>query len=130
MTAPSNLIETVERIAFETRDQLPPIFRDWLGPVVTQVLPFAPREILDDMGIESRWGLLGLYQGAPVGEKSVWESGALPDMIHLYAEPIAAYARDEGETLEAVVAHVMVHEVGHHFGLSDEDMHRIEDEAD
>ena len=72
----------------------------------------------------------GLYAGRPLTERSVEESGQLPDRVTLYRSPILLEWCDSGETLEHLVAHVLIHEIGHHFGLSDEDMHRLEDAAD
>lgn len=109
---------------------LPAGFRRHLQDVIIQTPDFADRDTLFDMGIDSRWGLLGLYSGIPVGERSVQMSGGRPDLIFLYREPIRAYAESEGETLEQVIRHVLIHEIGHHFGLSDDDMHALEEEAE
>jgi predicted Zn-dependent protease with MMP-like domain len=109
---------------------LPAGFRKYLTDVVIQTPDFADAETLDVMGIDTPWGLLGLYSGIPVGERSHQISGGRPDMIFLYREPIHAYAAQEGETLEAVIRHVLIHEIGHHFGLSDDDMHALEEAAE
>ena len=120
------LIETLAQAAVE---RLPELFRKHLAHVVLRVEDFADDANLDEMGIESEFDLLGLYRGLPLGAKSVDHSGAMPDMIHLYRRPMLEYWAETGESLEAVVTHVLVHEVGHHFGLSDADMKRIEREA-
>jgi len=71
--------------------------------------------------------LSGIYEGVPLPERSVSQSGTLPDRIRLFRRPILDEWADGDDTLEHLVAHVLVHEVGHHFGLSDEDMHALED---
>jgi len=120
------LIETLAQAAVE---RLPELFRKHLAQVVLRVEDFADDATLDEMGRESEFDLLGLYRGLPLGAKSVDHSGAMPDMIHLYRRPMLEYWTETCESLEAVVTHVLVHEVGHHFGLSDADMERIEREA-
>ena len=109
---------------------LPAGFRRHLTDVIIQTPEFADDETLATMGIGSPWHLLGLYTGIPVGERSVQRSGGRPDLIFLYRQPIYAYAAEKGEALEAVIEHVLIHEIGHHFGLSDDDMHALEDEAE
>lgn len=122
--APSaELIETLARAAIA---RLPEAFRAWLGDVVLRVEEFAEDDILAEMGIEDPFELTGLYTGRPVGEKSISDSGALPDMIHLFRRPLLDEWIETGVPLEALVAHVLIHEVGHHFGLSDADMHALE----
>jgi len=122
-------LATIETLAQAAVERLPALFRKHLAHVVLRVEDFADDETLDEMGIDSEFDLLGLYRGLPLGRKSVDHSGALPDMIHLYRRPMLEYWAETGESLEAVVTHVLVHEVGHHFGLSDADMERIEREA-
>jgi len=90
---------------------------------------FADDATLDEMGIDDPFELTGLYSGLPIGAKSVDHSGAMPDMIQLYRRAILDEWCDSGVSLEALVAHVVIHEIGHHFGLSDEDMHRLEEMA-
>jgi len=106
--------------------RLPDAFRQYLGDVVLRVEEFADEETLDALGIEDPFQLSGLYRGRPVGEKSIGDSGALPDMIFLYRRALLDEWIESGETLEALVSHVLIHEVGHHFGLSDDDMHALE----
>ena len=122
--------DTIERLARAALARIPEPFASHLGNVVLIVEEFADRETLDMMEIESRWGLLGLYQGRPIGEKSSFDSGALPDMIRLFRQPMLAEADRDGVTAAEMVNHVVVHDVGHHFGLSDDDMHLLEDSAD
>ena len=117
----------IERMAREALSQIPEPFQSHLADVVLIVEEFADDETLDALGIEDPYDLSGLYAGRPVGEKSSMESGALPDRIHLYRRAILDEWAMGGETLETLVAHIVVHEVGHHFGLSDDDIHALED---
>jgi predicted Zn-dependent protease with MMP-like domain len=114
-------------MAREALSQIPEPFQSHLADVVLIVEEFADDETLDAMGIEDPYDLTGLYHGRPVGEKSSFESGALPDRIHLYRRAILDEWAQGGETLEWLVWHIVVHEVGHHFGLSDEDIHALEE---
>ena len=120
----------IEALALAALAQLPVQFAAHLGAVVVQVEDFADDATLAALGIADPFDLTGLYEGVPLGEKSISASGALPDRIRLFREPILDewIARGD-ETLEHLVAHVLVHEVGHHFGLSDDDMHALEDSA-
>ena len=124
-TAPS--ADAIEAIARATLDALPPAFRAHLGAVVLLVEEFADDETLDALGIEDPFALTGIYHGRPVGEKSSMDSGMLPDRIHLYRRAILDEWVETGVRLAELVAHVTIHEVGHHFGLSDADMHALED---
>ncbi|MCZ4342016.1 metallopeptidase family protein [Sphingomonadaceae bacterium G21617-S1] len=119
----------IEAIARATIAKLPAEFARHLADVVLRIEDFADDDILAEMGIENPFELTGLYTGLPVGSKSVDHSGTMPDMIHLYRRAILDEWADTGVTLEALVAHVMIHEIGHHFGLSDEDMHALEELA-
>jgi predicted Zn-dependent protease with MMP-like domain len=122
-------LQMIEALALAALERLPAEFRAHLGDVVVQVADFADDETLDEMGIEDPFDLTGLYRGRPIGDKSVSDSGALPDTIYLYRRPILDEWADTGVSLEALVTQVLVHEVGHHFGLSDADMHALEDAA-
>ena len=126
-TAPD--ADAIRAIALKALNALPAEFRAHLGDVVLIVEEFADEETLDALGIEHPLDLSGLYHGRPVGEKSSMESGALPDRIHLYRRAILEEWIETGVGLDELVAHVMIHEVGHHFGLSDDDMHALEDSA-
>jgi predicted Zn-dependent protease with MMP-like domain len=126
-TAPD--ADTIEAIARATIAGLPDAFRAHLGDVVLIVEDFADDETLDALGIEDPFDLTGLYHGRPVGEKSSMDSGALPDRIHLYRRAILDEWVATGVDLAALVRHVTIHEIGHHFGLSDADMHALEDAA-
>jgi len=124
-TAPD--ADAIRAIALKALNALPAEFRAHLGDVVLIVEEFADEETLAALGIEHPLDLSGLYHGRPVGEKSSMESGALPDRIHLYRRAILEEWIETGVGLDELVAHVMIHEVGHHFGLSDDDMHALED---
>jgi predicted Zn-dependent protease with MMP-like domain len=93
---------------------------------VLRVEEFAEDAVLAELGIEDPFDLSGLYSGRPVGEQSSMLSGELPAMIHLYRRPLLDEWVETGVSLDELVTHVIVHEVGHHFGFSDEDMHQIE----
>lgn len=118
---------TFERLAREALNRLPDPFREHLGDIVIRVEEFADDETLDAMGIEDAWDLTGLYHGRPLSEQSVWSSADMPPTITLYRAPLLQEWRETGVELGDLINHVVVHEVGHHFGLSDDDMHRIED---
>jgi predicted Zn-dependent protease with MMP-like domain len=119
----------IEEIARAALAPLPPEFARHLGDVVLIVEEFADEETLDSLGIEDPFDLTGVYHGRPVGEKSSMESGSPPDRIHLYRRAILDEWAADGENFATLVRHIVIHEVGHHFGLSDDDMHRLEDEA-
>jgi predicted Zn-dependent protease with MMP-like domain len=121
--------DRIEAIARATIAKLPAEFARHLGDVVLKIEDFADDDILAEMGIENPFELTGLYTGLPVGSKSVDHSGTMPDMIHLYRRAILDEWVETGVTLEALVSHVVIHEIGHHFGLSDEDMHALEELA-
>ncbi|MGY2734000.1 metallopeptidase family protein [Sphingomonas sp. UYP23] len=126
-TAPD--ADTIEAIARATIAGLPAEFRAHLGDVVLIVEDLADDETLDALGIEHPLDLTGLYHRRPVGEKSSMDSGDLPDRIHLYRRAILDEWIETGVDLHALVAHVTIHEIGHHFGLSDDDMHALEHAA-
>lgn len=119
--------EELEAIARRTMQALPAPFAEHLRHVVLLVEDFADDETLDAMAIDDPFDLTGIYEGIPIGEKSVEHSGTMPDRIRLFRRPILDEWAGGEDTLERLVAHVLVHEVGHHFGLSDEDMHRLEE---
>ena len=119
---------TIERLAREAVRRLPQAFRDHLADVVIRVEEFADAEALRSVGLDNRWELTGLYYGRPLSEQSIWSSGELPPVISLYRRPLLQEWGETGVELEDLVSHVIVHEVGHHFGLSDEQMRAIEDD--
>lgn len=119
----------IEAIARATIAALPDAFRAHLGDVVLIVEEYADDATLDALGIDDPFDLTGVYHGRPIGEKSAFDSGAMPDRIHLYRRAILDEWVADGEDFATLVRHVVIHEIGHHFGLSDTDMHRLEDEA-
>jgi predicted Zn-dependent protease with MMP-like domain len=122
--------DEIEAVARATLDRLPEPFANSLGDVVLLVQDFADEATLAQMGIDDPFELSGLYEGIPLTQKSVEESGTLPERIFLYRRPILDEWADSEETLEHLVAHVLIHEVGHHFGLSDDDIHALEAEVE
>jgi len=119
----------IERLGEAAIARLPESFRRHLGNVVLRVEEFASDEVLDALGAEDAFELTGLYSGRSMREESSWASGELPPMIHLYRRPLLDEWAETGVSLEALITHVIVHEVGHHFGFSDADMHAIEEQA-
>jgi len=122
--------DEIEAIARATLRALPEPFAESLGDVVLLVEEFADEATLEAMEIEDPFDLTGIYEGVPLTERSVTQSGTLPEQIRLFRRPILDEWAGGDDTLEHLVTHVLVHEVGHHFGLSDEDMHTLEDRAD
>jgi predicted Zn-dependent protease with MMP-like domain len=123
--APS--LEEFERMADEAYRQLPEDFRSLCKDLVVRVDDYATDEVLDSMGIGSELELTGLFQGVGLPFQSVSDSGQMPNMVWLYRVPILLEWAERDEPLGKLIAHVLVHEIGHHFGLSDEDIQRIED---
>ena len=118
----------IEALARAAIARLPRQFAQHLSDVILQVEDFAEDALLDELGLEDPFQLTGVYEGLPIGAKSIDHSGAMPDRIRLFRRPILEEWAERGnETLERLVAHVTIHEIGHHFGLSDEDMHALED---
>ena len=122
-------IADFEAVAHQTFAKLPASFRDMTKDVLIRVEEFPTAEVLQSLHIESPYGLLGLYHGVDLTRQSVLDVSPLPEMIFLYRQPILAYWETHDEALEDIISHVLVHEIGHHFGLSDDDMERIESEA-
>ena len=110
--------------------RLPARFRRLCEGLVIQVVDFPDDETLDEMGAETEFDLLGLFRGRGLSDRgAVPETGELPNMIWLYRRPLLDFWCEGDDTLAEVVTHVLVHEIGHHFGLSDADMEAIEREA-
>ena len=122
--APS--LADIEILAQAAVERLPDVFRSHLASVLLRIDDFPDAEVIAELELESEWEILGLYHGRHVGLKGDEPSGALPDMIFLYRRPILDEWCQTDDSLEAIVTHVLVHEVGHHFGLSDEDIDAIE----
>ena len=116
--------EVLARLAF---DGLPATFRDLVGEVAFTIADFPDDDVLDEFGMDSPYDLMGLFHGIGLAHASaVPVTGGLPNRIWLYRRPILDYWAEHEDTLGAVVSHVLIHEIGHHFGLSDEDMEAIE----
>ncbi|WEK47238.1 MAG: metallopeptidase family protein [Candidatus Andeanibacterium colombiense] len=120
--------DTIELLARQALARLPGDFQPYLGDIVIRVEEFATPEQLASVGLDDPRRLVGLYRGHPVSKQSVWASGDLPPTIYVFRQPLLARWHQTGATLEAVVNHLVTHEVGHHFGLSDDEMHALEDE--
>ena len=118
-----------EAIANAAFKRLPARFRDMTKEVLIRIEDFPTDDVLDSLGIDTPFGLLGLYQGVDLTRQSVLDVSPLPEMIFLYRRPILDYWASHEEKLGDIITHVLVHEIGHHFGLSDDDMARIESEA-
>jgi predicted Zn-dependent protease with MMP-like domain len=121
--------EEIEEIARAALNGLPEPFASHLQDVVLQVDELAEAELLAEFGIDHPLDLTGVYEGVPVGEKSVSASGQLPDRIRLFRRAILDEWVEEGEEFEHLIRHILIHEAGHHFGLSDDAMHALEDQA-
>ena len=121
--------DELERLARAALARIPEPFAAHLADVVLLVEEVADDAVLAEMGMDDPFELTGLYSGRPVGEKSAFDGVQLPDTIHLYRRPLLDEWVETGVSLEALITHVVVHEVGHHFGLSDEAMHALEDAA-
>jgi predicted Zn-dependent protease with MMP-like domain len=122
---PPSLAE-LEALAQSALATIPDELKRHLGPVVIRVEDFPDEETEEEMGLESPFDLLGLYRGVALPHKSVSSTGAMIDMVFIYRRPILDYWCETGEDLAHVVRHVLIHEIGHHFGFSDDDMERIE----
>jgi predicted Zn-dependent protease with MMP-like domain len=121
----------MEALADEAFAALPEAFKLLCEGVVIRVEDFPDEETLDELEAESEFDLLGLFRGRGLAQRgAVMETGEFPNMVWLYRRPILDYWAEHEETLGHVITHVLVHEIGHHFGLSDEDMEEIEREAE
>ena len=125
-TPPS--LADLEMIAADEMARIPEELRAQLGAVVIRIEDFPDEETEEEMELESPFDLLGLYRGVALPRQSLLDVRSMPDMIFLYRRPILDYWCETGQDLRALVRHVLIHEIGHHFGFSDDDMDRIENE--
>ena len=123
-------LDELEVLALEAYAHLPEEFRRLTGEIVIQVAEFPEDEILDHLSLETPFDLLGLFEGRGLAERWNPQTGEGPNRVTLYRRAILDYWAENEETLGDIVTHVLIHEIGHHFGLSDEDMARIEAAAD
>jgi predicted Zn-dependent protease with MMP-like domain len=122
--APS--LAEMEVLATEVFERLPANFRALCEGLVIHVDDFPSEEVMDDMRCETEFDLLGLFQGIGLPFRSESDPVQMPNMVWLYRRPILDYWAEHDETLGSIITHVLVHEIGHHFGLSDGDMEAIE----
>jgi predicted Zn-dependent protease with MMP-like domain len=122
--------EEIEEIARHTLERLTSPFAESLRDIVLLVEPVADVETARRVGLSHPMQLSGLYEGVSLNHQSVSDSGTLPERITLYSRPILAEWRSTRVSLEQLVSHIVIHEVGHHFGFSDDDMHALEDSAE
>lgn len=118
--------DDIEILANDTYAALPAFLRAPIEAVVIRVEEFPSEETIAEMELETPYDLLGLYQGVSLDRQSLFDVRDDIDMIFLYRQPLLAFWIESGETLADVVKNVLIHEIGHHFGFSDEDMERIE----
>ncbi|MBT3907520.1 MAG: acetylglutamate kinase [Rhodospirillaceae bacterium] len=121
-------LEQIETIAQWQLDRIPNELRRHVEGVVIRIADFPDDETMDTMGLETPFDLLGLYHGVAIGNKSISDPAPGVDMIFLYRRALLEYWCASGEDLGHIIRHVLIHEIGHHFGLSDADMERIEED--
>ena len=127
----SPTLEDFEILGREAFDGLPPEFRSLCNDIQISVAEYAGKDVLKSLDLTSPYDLLGLFEGLGLAQgASEVRTGQMPNRIWLYRRAILEYWIERDETLDAVVRHVLIHEIGHHFGLSDDDMESIEAEAD
>ena len=129
-TAKAPSLAELETMAHETFARLPRTFRDLCEGLIIRVDDFPTEEVLEEMGAQSEFDLLGLFQGVGLPHQSHQDIARLPNLIWLYRRPILDYWAEHDEALGWIVRHVLIHEIGHHFGLSDDDMERIEEDVE
>lgn len=128
---PAPSLDDLAALAESAFAALPKGFRDMAGEVVFRVDDFAAADVLDELGIEDAFQLTGLYHGVDLANRSVFDPQPQPSRVFLYRRPILDEWAERGDvSLEDLVSHVLVHEIGHHFGLSDDDIDAIEAAAD
>lgn len=129
LKAPS--LEDFEAMADAAYAALPETFRQMAGSVIVRIEDFPTDDVLDDLEAETPFDLLGLFQGIGLtSAEAMPATGQMPNLVFLYRRPILDYWAEHDEALGTIITHVLVHEIGHHFGLSDEDMAAIEAAAE
>ena len=124
---PAPSLDDIGELASAAFAALPDKFRKMAGDVVIHIYDFPDEDVLDELGIEDPFELSGLYQGADLRRRSFFDPAPQPSMVFLYRRPLLDEWCERGDvTLGELITHVLVHEIGHHFGLSDEDIDRIE----
>lgn len=116
----------IDALAREALDLLPPDLKKFTEGVIVQVEEFPDDDVCAEMELETPFDILGLYQGVSLAEKQIEASGGTPDLVFLYRRPILDYWCETGEDLAHVVRHVLIHEIGHHFGYSDDEMETLD----
>jgi predicted Zn-dependent protease with MMP-like domain len=124
-------LEVFEALAIRALEELPQPFRDLAADVTCIVADFPEDEVLEEMGMDSPFDLMGLFHGVGLAQDgAVPMTGQLPNRVWLYRRPILDYWAENEDTLGQIITHVLIHEIGHHFGFSDDDMEALEDEAE
>ncbi len=123
-------IGVMESLAIEAYGHLPAEFRQLTGNLIIEIADFPNEDVFEDMALETPFDLLGLFEGHGISERFTVETGDAPNRITLFRRPILDYWAENEETLGDIISHVLIHEIGHHFGLSDDDMQAIEDSAE
>ena len=127
-TAPAPSLDDFARLAEQALALVPPALRGRCGDIILRVADFPDQEMLDALGLEDPFELTGVYQGVDLTQKTSFDPAPEPDMVVLYRRPILDEWAEEGDIpLGELVTHVLIHEIGHHFGFSDEDMHRLQE---
>ena len=127
---PAPSLADIETLARSALARLPEPFAAQCREIVLRVEDFADDDLLDELGCDSPFDLTGVYEGTALTQRSIEHSATLPPQVRLFRRAILDEWADGEETLEHLVAHVLIHEIGHHFGLSDADIHALEQAAD
>lgn len=127
---PDHSAAAFEQAARAVLARLPAPFREHLADVVLRIEEFASAEQLAALGMEDAWDLTGLYEGIALPDQSQWDHERMPPVISLFRQPLLAEMEDTGVSFTELVRHVVIHEAGHHFGLSDDDMYALEDSVE
>ena len=123
-------LDEVQSIAIEALAHLPQEIRVLCGDIIIQISDFPDDQVIEDLGLDTPFDLLGLFEGRGLGERFTLVTGEGPNRITLFRRAILDYWGEHEETLGDIITHVLIHEVGHHFGMTDEDMERIEAQAE